>query len=520
MPPVRIAEYTIERTLGSGSFGEVFLARDAAGGAVAIKLLLPEAARDAAARRRFEREARASLGVRHPNVVAAIATGAYEDRPFLVTEFASGGSLLDLLERERRLAPDRALRIAADVFRGLGAIHRAGLVHRDLKPANVLLAADGRAQIADLGLTRSVSVERTLLTREGLILGTPAFVAPEQVERGESVDGRADLYSAGVMLYQMLAGVLPFTCTEPLDLLRAHVGEIPPDPARFAPIPGAVSAFVSRLLAKDPGARPRDAAAAIAVIDELLAVGTESIARTLRDDASDRNAASATRPDAVEIGATVPLEGPHVSSAAGSAALALRDETGAVLFLHAAEELVFGRDAARGDPSRVCLRALAGADARERSLRISGRHCALRRSGTRWLVRDLRSANGTRLDGQPLAPEVEVELRDGSTIAIAEVCMLRARFVGSTEKGSAAVGAPNLLLERVGDGEHHRFLCVVSAVALDLRARPVGVGVGDGEIVASDGLLWTRSGSTLRSAESLRSGNLFPRPIEADDPKR
>jgi len=524
MPSERIGDYALERLLGRGSFGEVHLARDRGGAPVAIKLLLADPARETDARKRFEREARSAMGVRHPNVVAALGTGTWQGRPYLVCEYAPGGSLHDLLRREGRLAPERALALAAGILRGLVAIHAAGLVHRDLKPANVLLAADGRAQVADLGLTRPVAMQRTVLTRQGMILGTPAYVAPEQIEHGESVDGRADLYSAGIVLYQLLTGTLPFVFSDPFDLLRAHVGVAPPDPARRVPLAPALSGFVLRLLAKKPAQRPRDAAEALATIESLRGQPAETLELTLPDQGvPDLPTTLPDPPEPVDGGALEQVDDRATiasAEAAGHAALRLRDESGAILFLYAGAEVTFGRDAAPGDETRACLRVLSGTDAARASLRMSGRHLALRRDGGAWTARDLGSSNGTRIDGEPLGPGAARELRDGARLSLAGAVELRARVV-PPPAGTPRTALPaSLLLERQGDGAHHRYLLVAAPVALDPRTRPVGVGSGAWTVLSERGLLWSRSPAGLEPAARLALGHLRATPIQPDDAKR
>ena len=248
MPLQRVASYLLERRLAAGSYGEVWFARDREGRPIALKLLHESVMADADSLRRFDRESRTAISLRHPNLVAAIESGTHAGRAFLASEFVPGGSVQDLLDREGRLSLNRALPIFAGILRGLDAIHRAGMVHRDLKPANVLLDHSGEPKIADLGLVRPTAVQRTMLTVEGEIVGTPAYMAPEQITHGGDVDIRTDLYAVGVMMYRCLAGELPFEARDVLALLHAQLHQPTPDPTRKVPLPAEMSQLVQKLM--------------------------------------------------------------------------------------------------------------------------------------------------------------------------------------------------------------------------------------------------------------------------------
>jgi serine/threonine protein kinase len=240
---------------GSGSFGVVLRARaHASSGSYAVKTLKPEHRANADVRERFVREARVLHGIRHPNVVAVAAVGEQDGSPFVVMEFVDGPDLGTLLLREGTLRPDRAARIAAGIARGIGAIHAQGIVHRDLKPHNVLLAPPDRAVIADFGLAREVSSPRMTLT--GAVVGTPAYMAPEQA-RGADTGFAVDLYALGAIAYEMLAGRPPFHGRDPMALLQAILADVP-EPLS-GDLPPDLRALVESLLAKEPGARPASA---------------------------------------------------------------------------------------------------------------------------------------------------------------------------------------------------------------------------------------------------------------------
>jgi hypothetical protein len=271
-----IAErYRIDALLGVGGMGAVYLAEHVLmRKAVAVKVLHREMTAMDEVVKRFEREAIAAGRIDHPNVTVATDFGKLPDGAFyLVLEYVPGRSLTDVLEQDGALAEDRALFIARQIAAGLGAAHRAGIVHRDLKPDNVMLIERGGTKdfvkVLDFGIAK-VSAETspaTQLTRIGSIFGTPAYMAPEQAA-GQPVDARADLYSLGHVLFEMLAGHATFQSDEVVALLAKQLTEPPPA------LPGSVSleasALVFKLLEKDPGARVQTADELMLAIDALI----------------------------------------------------------------------------------------------------------------------------------------------------------------------------------------------------------------------------------------------------------
>jgi eukaryotic-like serine/threonine-protein kinase len=259
----RLGRYRIVGPLGAGGMGEVWRAHDERlGRDVAIKVLPAEFAADPERLKRFEREARATAALSHPNILAVHDVGTHEGVPFLVEELLEGESLRERLERGP-LDQAEALRIAAEIGRGLAAAHAKGIVHRDLKPGNVFLTRDGAVKILDFGLARLVvmaGTPETLAeaataaesTQLGAVLGTVAYMAPEQA-RGQPVDQRADVFAFGVVLYEMLSGTRPFQGLTATDTLAAILkDEPPPLPAA---VPPAVAVVVTGCLAKDPDKR-------------------------------------------------------------------------------------------------------------------------------------------------------------------------------------------------------------------------------------------------------------------------
>ena len=252
--------YIIERTLGRGGMATVYLARDGElDRLVALKVLSPHLAEEESFRARFLREARLTARLVHANVVQVYDVGEDERGPFIVMEYVEGETLAAELGRRRTFAPEEAVGLALQLCAGLEAAHAAGLVHRDIKPRNVLLRRDGVAKIVDFGIARAI--DTTLHTEQGAILGTAAYLAPEQA-RGEPVTAAADLYALGIVLYELLTGRRPFAAeTLPALVLEREQGLIVPPRARAAAIPPTLEDAVMHCLERRPEARPASAAA-------------------------------------------------------------------------------------------------------------------------------------------------------------------------------------------------------------------------------------------------------------------
>jgi hypothetical protein len=254
--PEQLGPYRIVGRLGSGGMGDVYRGYDASlDRFVAIKVLRPELARQDSFVRRFRAEAAAAGRVGHPNVVAVHLIGEESGRPFFAMEYIEGESLAQRLRRQGRLPWQEAVEILRGCLEGLQAAHAQGLIHRDVKPGNVLLEArTGRVLLVDSGLVRRLG-DGPHLTAAGTVMGTVDYFAPEQA-RGSRVDGRADLYSLGVVFYEMLAGRLPFAATSPTSMIFQHAYEAPPSLAEIPPdVPAPVARVVACLMAKDPADR-------------------------------------------------------------------------------------------------------------------------------------------------------------------------------------------------------------------------------------------------------------------------
>lgn len=249
------ARYELHRRIARGGMADVFLARDSLlDRPVAVKVLFPEFATDPTFVQRFRREAQAAANLSHPNIVSVYDWGEEGGTYFIVMEYIEGHSLAQTIKGEGRLHPDRAADITTDVAAALGFAHRNGVVHRDVKPGNVLISPSGQVKVADFGIARAVSNQENL-TQAGTVMGTATYFSPEQA-RGESVDPRSDVYSLGVVLYEMITGRPPFTGDSPVAVAYKHVQEAPPPPRSHNPdIPPALEAVVLKAMAKDTADR-------------------------------------------------------------------------------------------------------------------------------------------------------------------------------------------------------------------------------------------------------------------------
>lgn len=245
--------YRVLSRIARGGMSTVYLATDLRlDRNVALKVLYPHLAADRGFLDRFEREAKSAARLSHPHVVGVLDQGFAENLAYLVMEYVPGKTLRELLETRTRLSPRLALALLDAVVDGLAAAHDAGLIHRDVKPENVLLADNGSIKIADFGLARAVSTS----TNTGTLVGTVAYLAPELVT-GTGADERSDVYSAGIMLYEMLTGVQPFTGTVPIQVAFQHVHSTVPAPSETCPgLAADLDELVQWCTAPDPDNRP------------------------------------------------------------------------------------------------------------------------------------------------------------------------------------------------------------------------------------------------------------------------
>jgi len=246
--------YELEELVGTGGMSSVYRAQDRLlERNVALKILHDQHLTDADTVERFRREARAVAQLSHPNIVTVIDRGEADGKQFIVFEYIAGTSLKALVERGGPLHVRRALELVLQTARGLAFAHRHGLVHRDVKPQNVLVNGGGSAKVTDFGIARSMATDG--MTQTGTVMGTSAYIAPEQATGGD-VDERTDIYSLGVVLFELLTGSLPFGGDSFVSVAMKHVHEPPPSVLALRPeVPARVAGVVERALAKHPGDR-------------------------------------------------------------------------------------------------------------------------------------------------------------------------------------------------------------------------------------------------------------------------
>jgi len=251
------AGYRVLGLLGHGGMGQVYLAEDEMlGRKVAIKTILPSVSGEGEGRARFLREARAMATVEHPHVVRVYSFGEAAGHAYFVMELVEGETLQARLHRTPRLGVEEALRIAREVAEALQAAWARGIVHRDVKPSNIILDRDGHVHVVDFGLARPAERGDSSLTREGAFVGSPHYVAPEQA-RAQTTDFRTDIYSLGIVLYEMLAGRRPFDGKTPAEVVARQLTEATPPLRSVAPdTPGPVARLVETMTEKDPTLRP------------------------------------------------------------------------------------------------------------------------------------------------------------------------------------------------------------------------------------------------------------------------
>ncbi len=251
--------YRIIAQLARGGMATVYEALDLRlDRVVALKIMHPHLAHDHAFVARFQREARSAARLTHSHVVAVYDQGEDDGTVYLAMEYVPGRTLRDVLREYGPLTSEQALVLLDPVLEALGAAHAAGFVHRDIKPENVLISDDGRVKVADFGLARAMATDGQSVT-QGMIIGTVAYLSPEQVERGEA-DGRSDLYAAGILLYEMITGQVPHAGESPLSVAYQHVNsDVPPPSASGRSVPPEVDALVVTATRRDPALRYQDA---------------------------------------------------------------------------------------------------------------------------------------------------------------------------------------------------------------------------------------------------------------------
>ena len=281
--------YRVERELGGGGMSRVFLAHDLELSRDVVVKVLPEDVAEVISRERFRREVLLSANLQHPNIVGVIASGDAQGLPYFVMPFVEGESLRARLTAKGAMSVPHTVSVLRDVARALAFAHERGIIHRDIKPDNVLLAG-GAAIVADFGVAKALATARQrkdhphgTITSAGISLGTPAYMAPEQVAGDPATDHRADLYALGAMTYEMLTGRTPFQGRPVTELMQAHLVERPePMSAVRTGIPAALDALVMRCLEKDPARRPADAGEILRLLEDPAVVSGSVTSSAMR----------------------------------------------------------------------------------------------------------------------------------------------------------------------------------------------------------------------------------------------
>src|SRR5271156_4592126 len=254
-PRVFSGRYELTHMVARGGMAQVYRARDRLlDRPVALKVLFPELSVDRAFVERFRREAQAAANLSHPNIVPVFDWGEDGGTYFIVMEFIDGRPLSAILRTAGPLHPDRAAEITGDVALALDYAHDHGVIHRDVKPGNVLITDEGQVKVTDFGIARALNTDESL-TQTGAVMGTATYFSPEQAE-GIGVDARSDIYSLGVVLFEMVTGRPPFLGDTPVAVASKHVRDHPPAPRELNPaIPPTFEAIILKAMAKDPAHR-------------------------------------------------------------------------------------------------------------------------------------------------------------------------------------------------------------------------------------------------------------------------
>jgi serine/threonine-protein kinase len=264
--------YCVVEKIGEGGFGYVYLVRDQSiGEEVILKILAPQISLDESMIKRFVHELKYNRRIVHPNVIRLYDFLDLNPGHAISMEYFPSEDLGLLLARAGRLEADRLLRLTAQLCRGLKAAHDTGIVHRDIKPPNILVGENDRTKIVDFGLAAASGMNQSRVTKSGLLVGTPQYMAPEQI-RGAEVDHRTDIYALGALLYECLCGVPPFESDNPVSVLMMHLTDPVPSIRERAPdVPAVLEWLIETSLAKDPADRPQSVGDVLAEIEKQAA---------------------------------------------------------------------------------------------------------------------------------------------------------------------------------------------------------------------------------------------------------
>lgn len=311
--------YRVTRRLARGGMATVYIAQDERlERPVALKVMHPHLADSQDFVARFRREARSAARIVHPGVVSVFDQGVITGQGFLVMELIDGTNLRQLLRAQGAFTIPQALRYTTDILEALRAAHRVGVVHRDIKPENILVPTEGPAKVTDFGLARAAS--EVSMSSTGNMLGTVAYIAPEIATTAEA-DARSDIYSVGIMLYEMLTGSVPWAGESPLQIATHHVSDDVPSPSEAQPwIPREIDDLVAALTARDPASRPADASDAIDLVARAAATIPSELASRRAEvapsDRADSSQTSALNTEVISAQFTRPLPLPAPSTLA------------------------------------------------------------------------------------------------------------------------------------------------------------------------------------------------------------
>jgi len=482
-PGSLVGRYRIDKEIGGGGMGKVYLARHILmQRSAAVKVLQPELASEPGIRARFLREARIASVLKHPAVVELYDFDDADGRCWLAMEHVSGRPLNEALADEpgKRLTAARTARVMDQMLDALAAAHAAGVIHRDLKPSNIMLGAGDKVTVLDFGIARihepdGSSSAGPQLTQLGEFLGTPAYAAPEQIQ-GHGIDARADLYTASVILFQLLAGRRPFESPTSKGYLAKHIMEPPPALSSVRPelgrVPG-LDALLARGLAKEPGARFQSAQEMRAQVLAVLAAAPAEAPPPARREAP------VTRPDApvpqAAFGVSaLPTSAPGAATGAARLLLSVRGARSLrKIFLVGGTRLAFGRsreDERRGVRNHIVLRALPCRDQVQdpanwaATMRLSNAHGELSIHGAQAHVLD-RSSRGISLGGAPIPKEAATPLPDAFDLDVAGgALLLRGRVLRAGGGRGGAVEA--VVLKRLSNATDHAYALLVGAATL------------------------------------------------------
>jgi len=501
-------------TLGEGTAGVVYRAKDPKGRQVAVKLLREVAAKDEDLVRRFRREVDIATSLEHENLVNAFEGGrTAAGRLYLSSELVTGGNAARLLAANRPLPEAAALGLVRGVAQGLRYLHERKLVHRDVKPENVLVREDGVVKLSDFGLARSAAPGGARLTATGEVLGTPYYIAPEQIRAEKDIDIRADLYSLGCMAYEWLSGKRPFDGASIVEILAGHVKVTPPALGTVRPeLHARTIALTEKLLSKGKADRPAEPAAVQAEAEAILALlgagdGKAALGACVAKLPAQPQTAGKPAIGAGTHGQTLSSTDALAAQGGKSARYRLRlsGAKGALsLYVFAGERLQLGRDAVDRSTNDVCLR-VKGPGGDVGSKKIATAHLRVEITPQGAFLKDLETQNGTKVMGNRLQPKVPYQVRSTARVDVAGGLELEVRTIA----GEGAGAPPSaVVITRPQNGTDQAYALVRDKVLLNEAAGAPVVGAHAGSVLAVSGGALTLNGQPLEVGKTVEASKL------------